>query len=135
MNIPEGFAAVTPYLFVDGAEGYVQFLERAFSGREIGRSLAPDGRIANCQVRLSGATIMVSEASEAFPASRAALYLYVDDAHASMARATSAGATSIMDVGDMPYGDRQGGVSDPAGNIWWISQRLTSDSYFPDIAR
>jgi PhnB protein len=35
-----------------------------------------------------------------------------------------------MKVADMPYGDRQGGVRDIAGNIWWVSQRLTAEPYF-----
>ncbi|QSF54986.1 VOC family protein [Brevundimonas fontaquae] len=130
MHVPEGFAVVTPYIFADGAEAYVGFLEAAFGAREIGRSTMPDGRIANCQLRFSTATIMVSEASDQFPANRAAFYLYVDDADAAMTKAKQAGAESIMDVSDMPYGDRQGGVRDPSGNIWWISQRLTPEPYF-----
>lgn len=130
MHIPAGFAVVTPYIFVDGAARYVRFLEAAFDAREVGRSTAADGRIANAQLRFSTATIMVSEASAAFPASRAALYLYVADADIAMAKAEQAGAERIMDVADMPYGDRQGGVRDPAGNIWWVSQRLTAQPYF-----
>lgn len=130
MYVPEGFAVVTPYIFADGAEEYVRFLEAAFGAREIGRSSAPDGRIANCQLQFSTATIMVSEASAQFPASRAALYLYVGDADAAMMKAEEAGAEKIMDAADMPYGDRQGGVRDPSGNIWWVSQRLTADAYF-----
>jgi len=30
-----------------------------------------------------------------------------------------------MDVADMPYGGRQGGAKDSAGNIWRMSQRLS----------
>jgi len=130
MHVPDGFAVVTPYIFADGAEDYVRFLEFAFGAREVGRSTAPDGRIANCQLQFSTTTIMVSEASAQFPASRAALYLYVADADATMRKAEQAGAERIMDVRDMPYGDRQGGVRDPSGNIWWVSQRLTADPYF-----
>lgn len=130
MHVPEGFAEVTPYFFVDGAETYARFLQAAFGAREIGRSTAPDGRIANCQMRFGAATIMISEASDAFPVSVAALYLYVADADAAMTRAEEAGATRIMDVADMPYHDRQGGVRDPAGTIWWISQRMTAGGYF-----
>lgn len=128
--MPDGFGVVTPYIFADGADDYVGFLEAAFGAREIGRSTTPDGRIANCQLRFSTTTIMVSEASGQFPATRAAHYLYVADADAAMARAEQAGARKIMDVGTMPYGDRQGGVRDPAGNIWWVSQRLTPEPYF-----
>ena len=29
----------------------------------------------------------------------------------------------------MPYGDRQGGVRDAHGNVWWISQRLVDAPY------
>jgi PhnB protein len=35
-----------------------------------------------------------------------------------------------MEVTDMPYGDRQGGVRNPSGNIWWVSQRLTAAPSF-----
>ncbi len=35
-----------------------------------------------------------------------------------------------MDVDEIPYGDRQGGVRHPAGNIWRVSQWKTADPYF-----
>lgn len=130
MHVPDGFAVVTPYIFVDGGDDYVRFLEAAFGATEIGRSTAPNGRIANCQMKFDSATIMISEASDDFPASSAAFYLYVGDADAAMNRALEAGAEKIMDADDMPYGDRQGGVRDPSGNIWWVSQRLSSAPYF-----
>jgi PhnB protein len=47
-----------------------------------------------------------------------------------MTRAIAAGARLEMQVADMPYGDRQGGVVDPSGNIWWISQRIAESAYF-----
>jgi PhnB protein len=72
---------------------------------------------------------MVTEASESLPAMPCAHYLYVDDAHAAMATALAAGATCIMEVADMPYDDRQGGIRDPWGNIWWLSQRLVAGPY------
>ena len=130
MYVPDGFAVVTPYIFVHDADAYVHFLGAAFGAREIGRSVSPDGKIANCQLRFGSSTIMVSEASEQFPPSSAALYLYVGDADIAMRDAANAGAERIMDVSDMPYGDRQGGVRDPSGNIWWISQRLSAAPYF-----
>jgi PhnB protein len=45
----------------------------------------------------------------------------VNDADAVYERALQAGATSIMEPMDQFYGDRHGGVKDPAGNIWWIA--------------
>jgi len=45
----------------------------------------------------------------------------VNNADAVYKRALQAGATSIMEPMDQFYGDRHGGVKDPAGNIWWIA--------------
>lgn len=130
MHIPPGFSVVTPYIFASEADAYVQFLKSAFGAHEIGRSTMPNGRIANCQLRFDTATIMISESTEQFPSSQSALYLYVANADEAVEKALGAGAELIMDVEDMPYGDRQGGVRDPSGNIWWLSQRLTADPYF-----
>lgn len=128
MRIPPGFNTVTPYFFVDGAAGFLDFLVRGLGGVEIGRHL--DGeRIANAQVRLGTSTVMVSEGSPAFPAMPASYYLYVDYADEAMRKALAAGATKIMDVTDMPYDDRQGGVKDPCGNLWWLSERLVDGPY------
>ena len=129
MYIPPGFQTVTPYYFVADAEAFIAFLIAGLGGEESGRSMRPDGCVANVQVRLGTSTVMVSEASTAFPAMASAYYLYVADADASMERALAAGATPVMDVDDMPYGDRQGGVRDAHGNLWWISQRLVDEPY------
>jgi PhnB protein len=59
----------------------------------------------------------------------ASCYLYVENADAAMAKAMAAGGTSIMDVANMPYDDRQGGLQDPWGNPWWISERLVDGPY------
>lgn len=129
MTTPPGFATVTPYFFVDDAEGFVAFLIGGLGGEHDHTSLREDGRIANAQVRLGNATVMVSEAGRGFPAMAASYYLYVADADAAMARAIARGAEEIMAVADMPYDDRQGGVRDAWGNIWWISQRLVAGGY------
>jgi len=130
MNIPSGFGTLTPYIFADDAESYLQFLENALGGVIVGSTRRGDGKIANCQMQLGDTMIMISEASEKFPASRAAFYFYVGNADAAMDHATKAGGRLVMEVADMPYGDRQGGVSDPSGNIWWISQRLSDQPYY-----
>ena len=129
MYIPPGFTTITPYFMVKDAARFVEFLVSAFGGTEELRSLRPDGHIANTQVRIGTSTIMASEASDRYPPMAAAFYLYVKDADSAMAQAIASGATLEMKVDDMPYGDRQGGVRDPHGNIWWISQRLVQAPY------
>jgi len=128
MLIPPGFHTVTPYFFVNGAADFLEFLVKGLGGSETLRHM--DGsRIANAQVRIGDSTVMVSEASKDFPAMPASYYLYVENADAAMTAATAAGALQIMPVADMPYGDRQGGVRDQHGNIWWLSQRLVRGPY------
>jgi PhnB protein len=126
---PPGFHSVTPYFFVDNAAGFVAFLVAGLGGELLGTTLRADGLIANARVRLGDSAVMVSEASADFPAMAAPFYLYVADADAAMARAMAAGAVQIMPVSDMPYDDRQGGVRDAWGQIWWLSQRLVAGPY------
>jgi len=129
VTVPPGFNTVTPYCFVHGAERFMEFLVEGLGGTEVLRHLRPDGLIANGQVGLGTSTIMVSEASREFPPMPASYYLYVENADAAMARALAHGATLVMPVGNMPYGDRQGGVRDGHGNLWWLSQRLVAGPY------
>ena len=131
MYIPPGFNTVTPYFFVDNAEAFVRFLVAGLGGEETCRTMRPDGKIANVQVRLGTSTVMVSDATERYRSMAAAYYLYVENADAAMAKALAHGAALEMAVGDMPYGDRQGGVKDAHGNLWWISERLVHAPYTP----
>lgn len=131
MYIPPGFNTVTPYYFVKDAESFVSFLIHGLGGEETCRTMRGDGRIQNVQVKLGSSTVMVSEATDPYPAMAAAYYLYVSDAEAAMKRALQNGASLEMEVADMPYGDRQGGVRDQHGNIWWISQRTVEAPYTP----
>ncbi len=128
MRVPPGFNTVTAYFLVTGADRFLAFLVDGLGGVEILRHMN-GSRIANAQVRLGDSTVMVSEASQAFPAMPSSTYLYVENAEAAMARAVAAGAVTVMAVADMPYGDRQGGVRDPFGNLWWLSQRLVDGPY------
>lgn len=128
MYVPPGFATVAPYLFVDGAAQYIDFLLRAFDCEELGRTEHGD-IIMNAQIRFGTATVMLGDVGGRFEPSRSALYLFVEDADVAMQKALDAGASLVMEVANMDYGDRQGGVSDPAGNTWWITQRLEAKPY------
>lgn len=105
--MPSGFNTVTPYFFVADAEAFVRFLVQGLGGTETCRTLRPNGLIANVQVQLGTSTVMVSEATERYTPMASSYYLYVEDADASMQQALTHGTTLEMEVGDMPYGDRQ----------------------------
>jgi PhnB protein len=130
MYIPEGYGTVFPYMVVHQAEKFVDFLKIAFDATEVGRTQLPGGRIANVRIRIGTTTFMVSEANGgSLAAMPATYYIYVENVDRTMDKAVSNGARKMFDPMDMPYGDRQGGVTDPFGNIWWISHRLVNEPY------
>ena len=128
MYIPAGFQSVFPYMFCDDPQGFSEFLHKAFDAEEVGRTMRGD-IIANMIIQIGTARFMVSQANERYTARPGAYYIYVESADSSIVRAISAGASLEMEAMDMTYGDRQGGVMDPFGNIWWVSQRLIDEPY------
>ncbi len=119
--IPDGFRTVTPYLVVQEAATLIEFLKQAFEAIEIRRTLHPEGRIMNAEVKIGDSVVMVGEASNEFKPMPSSIYLYVENTDATYQRALQAGGTSIMEPEDEFYGDRNAGVKDPAGNHWWIA--------------
>jgi PhnB protein len=43
--IPEGFHAITPYLFAQGASRLIEFISAAFEGELIFQQKRPDGEV------------------------------------------------------------------------------------------
>jgi len=126
--IPEGFGTVFPYIFVQNADGFIAFLKSAFDAKELGRTVR-ENQIANARIQIGTTAFMVSDAGASIQPTQSAFYIYVENADESYARAVSCGARGMFSPVEMPYGDKQGGVTDPFGNIWWISQRLDPKPY------
>ncbi|MEL7488447.1 MAG: VOC family protein, partial [Pseudomonadota bacterium] len=84
--------------------------------------LRADGSLWNAEIDIGGSTIMLAAPDPAAPMTQTAfVYVQVEDADATFQRAIEAGATAMMAPQDQFYGDRDGGVQDLSGNIWWIS--------------
>jgi uncharacterized glyoxalase superfamily protein PhnB len=64
---------------------------------------------------------MVADATEKWKAMPSSLYLYVTDVDQVYRAALNAGASSVMEPADQFYGDRNAGVRDACGNVWWIA--------------
>ena len=122
--IPDGYHTVTPYLIVTGAGDLIAFTEAAFGATERSRNAGPDGLIMHAEVQIGDSVLMLSDASAAFPAMTAMLHLYVEDCDASYRQALAAGAESVREPADQPYGDRSAGVKDRWGNQWWLATHI-----------
>jgi PhnB protein len=116
-TIPEGWHSVTPRLVVHDTARLVEFLKQVFGATGEFRTDIPS------VITIGDSLVMVSGVGprDAMPAF---FYLYVDDIDETYQRALKAGAVSLEEPQDLPYGDRRGMVEDPFGNIWQIATHL-----------
>jgi uncharacterized glyoxalase superfamily protein PhnB len=105
---------VTPRIVVDDAAKLVEFLRRVFGATGDIRTDTPS------VIRIGDSLVMVSASGPRGPMP-AFLYVYVDDVDGTYGRALEAGAVSLEEPSEMPYGDRRGMVRDPWGNTWQIA--------------
>ena len=132
--IPEGFHTVTPYLVMPGIAGLMEFLKQAFDAQELDRMARPDGSIAHAAMRIGDSMVEMGEAPEG-RVMPAALHLYVKNADETYLRALKVGATSLYEPRDMDYGNREGGVTDPRGNQWYIATHKAGQHFAPEGLR
>jgi PhnB protein len=129
--IPEGFHSVTPYLVGSGTARLMEFLAKAFGAEETFRMARPDGTIGHASMKLADSALEMADPMEASRTMQAALHLYVPNADEVYHRSLAAGAASLYEPEDMPYGDRVGGIKDPAGNDWYIATRKGGAHFAP----
>lgn len=122
--IPDGYQSVIPYLVVPEPARLIDFLARAFGAVEKERHSDESGAIRHAEVRVGDSAIMIGGARGDWPPMPCMIYVYVEDTDAVYARALEAGATSVMPPADQYYGDRNAGVKDDAGNLWWIATHV-----------
>jgi len=129
--IPEGFHTVTPYLVGSGTVRLMEFLAQAFNAKGTFRMARPDGSIGHASMRIGDSMVEMADPMAGGKAMPSALHLYVPDADEVYRWAVAGGATSLYEPKDMPYGDHEGGVKDPAGNDWYIATHKRSSHFAP----
>jgi hypothetical protein len=88
-----GFNNIAPYIVVNGAAKFIEFLEAAFQGTERLRMPRPDGAVMHAEIGIGNSVIELADASEQHPSRPTTVHLYVDDADAAYERSLRAGAT------------------------------------------
>ena len=122
--IRDGFHAITPYLFAEGASRLIEFISAAFSGEVTFRNARPDGAIMHAEMRIGDSMLMVADSTERFAPTTSSIYLYVADCDAVYQSALRAGGVSVFPIMTLPSGERYGGVKDPCGNVWWVATHV-----------
>lgn len=111
---PDGWHSVTPRLVAQDPAQLVRFIKKTFDAAGEFAADQPS------QMRIGDSIVMVSGAG-ARDAMPAFLYVYVDDVDATYRRALRAGAVTLEEPRDLPYGDRRAMVKDPCGNNWQLA--------------
>jgi PhnB protein len=131
--IPEGFRSLTQYLILDNAAGFLKFIEQAFGATERFLMRDGDGIIRHAEAQLGESAIEFAESSGQWKAMPAGLHYYVKNSDEVYAQALKAGGTSLYEPANRDYGDREAGVRDPSGNLWFLSTHTAGKSYKPEI--
>jgi uncharacterized glyoxalase superfamily protein PhnB len=130
-----GFTAVTPYLMAPDIEPVITFAKQTFDAEETLRMSGGGGGI-HCELRIGNSMLMCGGGAGTYnpviPTRVTGLHVYVDDVDAGYARALGAGAQSLDEPADQPFGERSAFVKDAVGNQWYLSKRLGADAPAPD---
>ncbi|MGH9665668.1 MAG: VOC family protein [Bryobacteraceae bacterium] len=125
---PDGFHTLTPSFAVKDAARAVEFYKQAFGAKELGIMRDPGGVVHHAELMIGDSPIMLGQHGDAdvHDPKRLPLvssYVYVEDADRVHRQALAAGAKEIYPMKDQFYGNREGGVEDPFGIVWWIATR------------
>lgn len=119
-HVRHGIGSVRPYVY--GPVELLDFVRDVFGASELERhEFGPDS--FHVELKL-GDSIIVIEAGQLppdVPPWKCSIYVYVEDVDAAYDRALQSGAEPLAQVEDKPYGERQGGFVDVAGNTWWVA--------------
>ena len=115
--VPNGWQTVTPRIVAQDAKLLVEFLNRVFGAAGEYQQARPS------EVRIGDSMIMISDAGVRSPMT-AFLYVYVSDTDSTYRPALAAGARSLEEPFDTPYGDRRCMVEDKWGNTWQIAKHV-----------
>jgi PhnB protein len=126
--------AVSPMLTVSDGAAAIDFYVKAFDAEELGRVPGPDGKkLFHAALRINGSLVMLNDdfpemnegksaTPEALGGSPVTIHLTVTDVDKKFQKAVDAGATVVMPLDDMFWGDRYGELRDPFGHLWSMGQ-------------
>ena len=109
------------------------FLVEALGFSSGGIHRAADGQAVHGEVRIGDFVIWLHRVVDdiklasprSMPAASSGLLVYVADVDAHYERTRARGARLDSEPKDMPYGQREYGLTDPEGHRWWFATPLT----------
>ena len=120
MKLPEGYQAVMPYLLINDASKFLDFMEKVFHAKLTLKTMLNEKMIRHAEINIGGSTIMLSDSHRKNTLNEATFMIYVDNADVTYKKAIEEGARAVTKLSNQQYG-RSGCVTDPFGITWWIT--------------
>jgi PhnB protein len=121
--VPRGYRTVTATMNQNDSAATINFCKKAFGAKLRSKVPGPKGKIMHAELEIGDSVVMLSDAIQE-PARVSSMWLYVDNVDKTVAKAVKAGAKVMTPVQDMFWGDRQGRLVDPQGNLWAVASRF-----------
>jgi PhnB protein len=109
-----------PYLLLQNASDFIAYTKRVFGAKETHKTMRDENIIMHAEIMIGESTIMFADATDKYKSRTSGLFVYVDNADETYKSALENGSTLVTELADQTYG-RSGGVTDPFGNVWWIT--------------
>jgi PhnB protein len=130
--IPDGFHSVTPYLFIRGAGGAIDFYKKVFGATEIVRMAGPIGQIMHAEIKIGDSMIMLADENPKAGAMSpqtaggisVSLHVYLENVDAVVQKAVDSGAKLLRPLQNQFYGDRSCTLIDPFGHMWSVATHV-----------
>jgi uncharacterized glyoxalase superfamily protein PhnB len=121
--------SLTPYLICAGAADAIEFYKKAFNAAEQMRLPGPNGKVMHACLKIGDSMLMLTDewpehqslGPNALKGTPVFIHHFVEDVDAAFSQAVEAGATVVMPVTDMFWGDRYGQLKDPFGHCWSLA--------------
>jgi PhnB protein len=132
----ESTTTFVPVLSIGSGVTDIEFYKLAFKAKELWRLNNQDGSVHVAAFSINGVVFRLHEESKdgrilspgKAGSTTVTIGLAIDDVHAFVADAVSAGATLVSPVTDYDYGYRQGEIKDPFGHHWLIEKLLSNEA-------
>jgi uncharacterized glyoxalase superfamily protein PhnB len=128
--IPEGMRTVTPHLVLRNGLEAIAFYKKVFGAELKTHAAGPTpGSTMHAEIRIGDSSVFLMEMLGPPPVKPPAstsgttslVHLFVPNVDAVFAQAVAAGATVVMPLSDMFWGDRYGQILDPFGHVWALA--------------
>ena len=121
MRIPTQYLPVMPYLILNRAPSFLNFMKAVFGAGEQMIVPGEDHTIVHGELKIHDAVIMFASATPEWGEKTAAMFLYVANVDTIYASALDNNAKSLHGPVEKEYG-YTAGFEDPFGNQWFMNK-------------